>query len=93
MKRGFSDRSEYTNEDHISYTCDGGYYPVSPDGTSVCQEDGTQKPEMPACKKVKNSERAFHKYSTDFSNGPTWFQGGLGKENWAYCLLDKSGFC
>ena len=72
-KRGFPDRSENTNEDHISYTCDGGYYPVSPDGTSVCQEDGTRKPEMPACKKVKNSERAFHKYSTDFSNGPTWF--------------------
>ncbi|XDA81457.1 hypothetical protein R6Z07F_011387 [Ovis aries] len=54
-KRGFPDRSEYTNEDHILYTCDGGYYPVSPDGTSVCQEDGTWKPEMPACKKVKNN--------------------------------------
>uniref|UniRef100_A0A8C6CZI9 Sushi domain-containing protein n=1 Tax=Moschus moschiferus TaxID=68415 RepID=A0A8C6CZI9_MOSMO len=27
--------SEYfTSEDHISYTCDGGYNPVSPDGTS-----------------------------------------------------------
>ncbi|XP_068397749.1 zona pellucida sperm-binding protein 3 receptor-like [Eschrichtius robustus] len=46
----FPDRCEYAYGHSVSYTCDEGYYPVSPDGMSSCQADGTWKPEMPACK-------------------------------------------
>ncbi|KAB0390252.1 hypothetical protein E2I00_013645, partial [Balaenoptera physalus] len=48
----FPDRCEYAYGHSVSYTCDEGYYPVSPDGMSSCQADGTWKPEMPACKQA-----------------------------------------
>ena len=69
----FPDRCEYAYGHSVSYTCDKGYYPVSPDGMSSCQADGTWKPEMPACKQGKNIERTFHTYSTDSSDGPISF--------------------
>uniref|UniRef100_A0A8C3VPV9 Sushi domain-containing protein n=1 Tax=Catagonus wagneri TaxID=51154 RepID=A0A8C3VPV9_9CETA len=49
-RRDFPDRCEYAYEDRVSYTCDRGYHPVSPLGSSSCKSDGTWKPEMPACK-------------------------------------------
>ncbi|XP_036765751.2 zona pellucida sperm-binding protein 3 receptor-like [Manis pentadactyla] len=48
-RRHFSDRCVYAYEDHVSYVCDDGYYPVSPDGKSSCRADGKWRPEMPAC--------------------------------------------
>ncbi|EHA98864.1 Zona pellucida sperm-binding protein 3 receptor [Heterocephalus glaber] len=39
----------YSYEDYVLYMCDEGYYPISTDGRSSCQADGTWNPKMPAC--------------------------------------------
>ncbi|XP_058525107.1 zona pellucida sperm-binding protein 3 receptor [Ochotona princeps] len=42
----------YAYGDYVSFTCDKGYYPLSTDGRSSCQADGTWKPKMPTCEPV-----------------------------------------
>ncbi|XP_005375483.1 PREDICTED: zona pellucida sperm-binding protein 3 receptor [Chinchilla lanigera] len=48
-RRDFTGVCLYAYEDYIFYMCDEGYFPVSVDGRSLCQADGTWNPKIPAC--------------------------------------------
>lgn len=59
----------YAYGDYVSFTCDKGYYPLSTDGRSSCQADGTWKPKMPTCEPGENSQSIGHYYVPDFPHG------------------------
>ncbi|XP_062066740.1 zona pellucida sperm-binding protein 3 receptor-like [Lepus europaeus] len=48
-RRDFTGICVYAYGDYVSFMCDKGYYPISPDGRSSCQADGTWNPKMPEC--------------------------------------------
>ncbi|XP_051676977.2 zona pellucida sperm-binding protein 3 receptor isoform X1 [Oryctolagus cuniculus] len=75
-RRDFTGICVYAYGDYVSFMCDKGYYPISPDGRSSCQVDGTWNPKMPKCEParclkpyIKNAKLSVDKDEyTEFEN-------------------------
>uniref|UniRef100_A0A8C5L7J8 Zona pellucida sperm-binding protein 3 receptor n=1 Tax=Jaculus jaculus TaxID=51337 RepID=A0A8C5L7J8_JACJA len=55
-RKDFSSICTYAYGDYVYYMCEEGYYPISPDGRSLCQVDGMWNPVIPLCQPGKNAE-------------------------------------